>query len=153
EFDSVFLVGLTEGIFPSARALEDRKTEALEEERRLCFVGVTRAKKHLYLTESEGFGVKGFSKVPSRFLFDIDPKYLEIIGEIPDEIKEQSAVQVRAFDKITEVIYKVGDQMMHKVFGEGVIEVVDEKTKTYMIRFVNGIKPISFNYGGLSHIF
>ena len=66
EFDNVFLVGLTEGFFPSARSLEERKTEALEEERRLCFVGITRARKNLYLTESEGFGVKGYSKVPDR---------------------------------------------------------------------------------------
>ena len=75
-----FHVGLTEGSFPSARSLEERKNEALEEERRLCFVAVTRAKKRLYLTESEGFGVKGFSKVPSRFLFDIDKSLLEQIG-------------------------------------------------------------------------
>jgi DNA helicase-2/ATP-dependent DNA helicase PcrA len=153
EFDNVFLVGLTEGIMPSARSLEERKVDALEEERRLCFVAITRAKKRLYLTESEGFGVKGYSKVPSRFIFDIDSKFLEIIGKIPDEIKQQSELQIKEFDKTTLHIYKVGDQLLHKVFGEGIVESVDEKTKTYYIRFVNGIKPISFSYTGLSHIF
>ncbi len=153
EFDNVFLVGLTEGIFPSARSLEERKKDALEEERRLCFVAVTRAKKRLYLTESEGFGVKGFSKVPSRFVFDIDGKLLSRIGEIPAEILEEHKHQSRTFDKVDLQIYKVGDQLRHKVFGEGVVEEVDEQTKTYRIRFVGGVKPISFTYNGLSHIF
>ncbi len=153
EFDSVFLVGLTEGIFPSARSLEERKNDALEEERRLCFVAITRAREKLYLTESEGFGVKGFSKVPSRFLFDIDDSLLEHIGEIPEEIKAEHGIVARMFDKTETEIYKVGDQIRHKVFGEGIVEDVDEQTKTYHIRFVNGTKPINFGYNGLSHIF
>lgn len=153
EFNQVFLVGLTEGVFPSARSLEERKNEALEEERRLCFVGVTRAKKKLYLTESEGIGVKGFSKVPSRFLQDIDNTLLEVVGKIPDELKEEQKFQVREFNKVNDTIYKVGDQLRHKVFGEGVIESVDEKNLTYYIRFVNGVKPINFHYSGISHIF
>ena len=153
EFETVFLVGLTEGIFPSARSLEERKKEALEEERRLCFVGITRAKKNLYLTESEGFGVKGYSKVPSRFLFDIDPALLHTVGEVPQEMRHQTAVQSKEFDGGNDRVYKKGDQLRHKVFGEGIIEEVDEKTRTYFIRFTNGIKPISFDYKGLSHIF
>jgi len=153
EFDNVFLVGLTEGIFPSARSLEERKKDALEEERRLCFVAVTRAKKRLWLTESEGFGVKGFSKVPSRFLFDIDGSLLSRVGVIPAEILEEHKHQARTFDKVDLQIYKVGDQLRHKVFGEGIVEEVDEQTQTYRIRFVSGVKPISFTYNGLSHIF
>jgi len=153
EFENVFLVGLTEGIFPSARSLEERKKDALEEERRLCFVGITRAKKNLYLTESEGFGVKGYSKVPSRFLFDIDDSLLHIVGELPENIKAQTENQAKDFNGEVENIYKKGDQIRHKVFGEGIIESVDEMTKTYYIRFVNGVKPINFNYNGLSHIF
>lgn len=153
EFDQVFLVGLTEGIFPSARSLEERKMDALEEERRLCFVAMTRARNKLYLTESEGFGVKGFSKVPSRFIFDIDRSLLDLIGQLPEEVKSEQQHQIRRFNKEEQVVYKVGDQMRHKVFGEGVIEEVDEKNKTYYIRFVGGVKPISFSYNGLSHIF
>ena len=153
EFDNVFLVCLTEGIFPSARSLEERKNDALEEERRLCFVALTRAKKRLYLTESEGFGVKGFSKVPSRFVLDIDKDLLEIIGEIPEELRAEQKIQASVFDKTTDEVYKVGDQIRHKVFGEGIVEEVDERTRTYYIRFVNGVKPINFSYTGLSHIF
>lgn len=153
EFDNVFIVGLTEGIFPSARSLEERKSEALEEERRLMFVAVTRAKKQLYLTESEGFGVKGFSKVPSRFVMDIDAQFLKTIGEVPEEMKAAQQIQAKVFDKTETEVYKVGDQIRHKVFGEGIVERVEESTKTYYIRFVNGTKPINFHYNGLSHIF
>lgn len=153
EFDNVFVVGLTEGIFPSARSLEERKNEALEEERRLCFVAITRAKRKLYLTESEGIGVKGYSKVPSRFVFDIDAKLLDVCGNLPEDIQKEYVFQTKSFDKSSPVVYKVGDQIRHKVFGEGIIERIDEKNRTYYIRFVNGEKPINFNYVGLSHIF
>lgn len=153
EFNNVFVVGLTEGIFPSARSLEERKNEALEEERRLCFVAITRAKQRLYLTESEGVGVKGYSKVPSRFVFDIDTKFLDVCGNLPEDIQKEYVSQTKSFDKSSPVIYKVGDQVRHKVFGEGIIERIDEKNKTYYIRFVNGEKPINFNYVGLAHIF
>ncbi len=153
EFDNVFLTGMTEGIFPSARSLEERKNEALEEERRLCFVAMTRAKNRLWLTESEGFGVKGFSKVPSRFLSDIDPSLLEMVGQLPDALLAEQQVQKKVFDKIEKTTYAVGDQVRHKAFGEGMVERVDEKTRTYYIRFVNGIRPISFDYTGLSHVF
>ncbi len=153
EFEQVFLVGLTEGIFPSARSLEERRNEALEEERRACFVAVTRAKKRLYLTESEGFGVKGFSKVPSRFLSDIGRSHLEELGEIPEELRLEQQLQIRVFDKTDATVYQKGDRVRHKVFGEGVVEQVDEKNRTYYIRFVNGTKPISFGYAGLSHLF
>ena len=159
EFDNVFVVGLTDGIFPSARALEERKTEALEEERRLAFVAFTRARKRLYLSESEGFGVKGFSKVPSRFIFNVDRDLLDCVGEIPEDILAKYSVQVEALDDVSSIggiksdIYKVGMQIRHKVFGEGIVEEVDEKQKTYYIRFVQGIKPIKFDYNGLSHIY
>lgn len=152
EFGCVIMVGMTEGVFPSARSLEERKGAALEEERRLCFVGMTRAKRRLYMTESEGYGVKGYSKTPSRFLYDLGES-IERVGRVPRELEAEREIQVKEFDRLTQETYKIGDQMRHKAFGEGVIESVDEKTRTYYIRFVNGVKPISFNYAGLSHIF
>jgi len=155
EFDNVFVVGLTDGIFPSARAMEERKADALEEERRLAFVAVTRARKRLFLTESEGFGVKGYSKVPSRFIFNIDRELLNCIGEIPEDVMAKYALQVKEYDEPEVKIetYEVGMQIRHKVFGEGIVEEVDETRKTYYIRFVNGVKPIKFDYNGLGHIY
>ena len=105
------------------------------------------------MTESEGVGVKGYSKVPSRFVFDIDTKFLDVCGNLPEDIQKEYVSQTKSFDKSSPVIYKVGDQVRHKVFGEGIIERIDEKNKTYYIRFVNGEKPINFNYVGLAHIF
>ncbi|MBI4028987.1 MAG: ATP-binding domain-containing protein [Candidatus Blackburnbacteria bacterium] len=77
EFPVVFIVGLEEGLFPHSRALTDQ--EELEEERRLAYVGITRAKKQLYLTFASKrllFGQSGTS-YPSRFLSEIPEKLIE----------------------------------------------------------------------------
>ena len=71
EFHYVFLCAMTEGILPNHRALIHRKKEALEEERRLAYVAVTRAVNELYLTDSEGFNHDTGAKYPSRFLLEI----------------------------------------------------------------------------------
>ncbi len=153
EFDTVVLAGANERTLPSIRALEERQEDALEEERRLCFVAVTRAKKKLYITESEGFGIKGYTKVPSRFVFDIGDESILRTGSISDELKEEYRFQVGAVRVPGVANYAVGSQVKHKVFGEGMVEEIDEETKTYMIRFMIGIKPISFHYSGLSQVF
>lgn len=71
EFPVVFIIGFSEGIFPSSRTIEERKKLGLEEERRLCYVAITRAQEFLYLTDSEGQSQNGIKKLPSRFLFEI----------------------------------------------------------------------------------
>jgi len=153
EFNIVIIAGLSEKIFPSARALEERREDALEEERRLCYVAMTRAKKQLYMTESEGFGFRGYMKTPSRFLFDISDEHINRIGNIGEGIMEEHALQTIIHKPSSMKILPVGTTVKHKVFGEGMIEEVDELTKTYMIRFLIGIKPIRFEYQGLSQVF
>ena len=77
EFPIVYIVGMEEGLFPHSRALMDK--EELEEERRLCYVGVTRAKERLYLTYANRrlfFGTRTQNMV-SRFIFDIPEHILE----------------------------------------------------------------------------
>lgn len=79
EFEHVFLVGMNEGIFPS------RKTSSLaqmEEERRLAFVALTRAKKSLYITEPEGKNLEGSFRYPSRFIFNIDKELIRYAKEL-----------------------------------------------------------------------
>jgi len=152
EFHTVVVAGLSEKTFPSARALEERREDALEEERRLCYVAMTRARQRLCLTESEGFGFKGYMKTPSRFLFNIQETHIERIGTISDDIMEEHALQTVIRRPSAAALWPVGTSVKHRVFGEGVIESVDEPTKTYMIRFLVGTKPIRFEYQGLSQV-
>ena len=76
-----------------------------------------------------------------------------MVGEIPEELFAEQQVQAKVFDKTEKTTCAVGDQVRHKAFGEGMVERVDEQTRTYYIRFVNGIRPISFDYTGLSHVY
>ena len=146
EFPIVFVVGLTEKVFPSGRALEERLHKALEEERRLCYVAMTRAKQQLYLTESEGLGARGIAKTPSRFLFDIDDTHITRIGHIRSEIMEEHAIQTLLRNPRTDDRFPVGTAVKHKIFGEGIVEALDERTQVYTVRFLIGIKPIRFDF-------
>jgi len=152
EFDTVIAAGMSEKTFPSARALEERREDALEEERRLAYVAMTRARRRLFLTESEGFGFRGYAKTPSRFLFDVADEHIVRIGTIGDGIMAEYALQTVIRKPSADAHLPEGAAVKHKVFGEGVIESLDEETKTYMIRFLAGVKPIRFDYQGLSEI-
>jgi DNA helicase-2/ATP-dependent DNA helicase PcrA len=152
EFHTVFIAGMSEKTFPSARALEERREDALEEERRLAYVAMTRAKKQLFISESEGFGFRGYSRTPSRFLFDIDNSLITRIGSISDELLAEHKTQTMIRIPSAANVWAVGTNVKHKVFGEGVIEEVDELTQTYMVRFLNGIKPIRFGYQGMAEV-
>ncbi|MDR1687605.1 MAG: ATP-dependent helicase [Clostridiales bacterium] len=153
EFNTVIVAGMSEKTFPSARALEERREEALEEERRLAYVAMTRAKQKLFITESEGYGFKGYSRTPSRFLFDIADENIKRIGEIGADIMAEYALQTVMRRNCAENYFEKGTNVKHKVFGEGVIEDADEVTKTYTIRFLVGVKQIRFDYQGLSQVF
>lgn len=152
EFDTVFIAGMSDGTMPSARALESRQNEALEEERRLCFVAMTRAKRKLYLSESEGFALRGTTKIPSRFLFDIDDGCLERIGNIPEEFKIDYQQKTLNTAPPTDDLFIVGARVNHRIFGDGVIESIDTATRTYLIKFRHNVKPISFDFKGLSTV-
>ena len=107
EFPVVFIVGMEEGLFPHSRSLMD--TNQLEEERRLAYVGITRAKEILYLTYANSrlyFGEK-LSNPPSRFIMDISENLLENIGENSfsktDDLKLDSVDDIKGtFDDIIE---------------------------------------------------
>lgn len=137
EFPYVFLCGLNENIFPSKRT---ETVEQMEEERRLCFVAMTRAMKGLFISEAAGSGYHGGFRYPSRFIFDIDPKLLSYV-ERPDEglvrgakrfIKES---EERMRIKHGGMDFSVGERVYHEVFGSGVISCVDADTGAYTIEF------------------
>ncbi|MCL2665123.1 MAG: UvrD-helicase domain-containing protein [Defluviitaleaceae bacterium] len=154
EFPNVFITGLTEGVFPSSRTLEERKAAGLEEERRLCFVAMTRAKERLYMTESEGFGNGGAKKLPSRFLFDIDENLYERIGVIPQDLINEMRKKLPPSAAAQKNRMVLGERVNHPLFGEGTIQSIDESAGVYQILFDNGnkTKPIGvdFDFKGAS---
>lgn len=120
EFPIVFLVGLEQGLFPGYRSLQDPK--ALEEERRLCYVGITRTQERLYLSHARERRLYGSREpaLPSQFL-----------GELPqDLLTTKSKIHAARSTKSTTIMpetpgetnnWRVGEQVLHKAFGKGVI--------------------------------
>jgi DNA helicase-2/ATP-dependent DNA helicase PcrA len=133
EFPSVFLAGLEEGLIPHARALEDETAEALEEERRLCYVGMTRAMSRLHLTWARSrlvFGRRRMS-VASRFLGELPRRQLKLTGgdavSAPDVYPARSAVK-RSGDRpappppsVPDQALRPGVRVRHPFFGEGTV--------------------------------
>ncbi len=138
EFPRVFLCGMEEGLFPSMRSATD---DEIEEERRLCYVGITRAKEHLMLSHAgyrNRYGSGGYT-MPSRFLEEIPMECLNALVKEPKRITEvpekkrdyrfyddtQSLLSALSKDKeekrLVSSAYKPGDVVSHKKFGRGMI--------------------------------
>lgn len=136
EFDYVFLMGMEETLFPHRNSLLD--SEQIEEERRLCYVAVTRAKKKLYLTNARKrmiFGDISYNP-PSRFINEINEEYLE---------KEETNAP-KTFDK-KQVInkneeYQIGEKICHDKYGEGIIISMDSKILTVAFPHPHGIQKL-----------
>ncbi len=128
EFRAVFMVVLEEGIFPSDRAL--MSTYELEEERRVAYVGITRAQEKLYMTHSERRMVYGQIRLgyPSRF---IKESRLSTPQKQPDVVYDQASH-----------ILKTGDHVEHQVFGRGVVVSVDGEIAKIAFAMPHGIKQI-----------
>ena len=122
EFPVVFLVGMEEGMLPHIRSFDDEKQ--MEEERRLCYVGITRAKDRVFLVRSfrRGFGYNSGPSIPSRFLQDI-PRHLV---QAPERPQQQQSISgwgkwAPAEPAEPETELKPGDKVLHKMFGEGMV--------------------------------
>lgn len=152
EFPAVFILGFTEGIFPSAKTLGERKNPGLEEERRLCYVAITRAEKYLFLMESEGTSENGAKKLVSRFLEEIGEQNYVRVGQISENLRQASKKYAAKLDWEMQLesagSRKVGDVVEHHIFGPGIIEAIDEKRGSYSIRFHKFEQPrdISSSY-------
>ncbi|MDY3092124.1 MAG: 3'-5' exonuclease [Erysipelotrichaceae bacterium] len=153
EFDTVFVIGMSEGVFPSERSMSDG-IKGLEEERRLAYVAYTRARRKLYLTDSNDFSfVIQSSKNTSRFVNEIDDEYIEHISKVSKPVFKSNTHFFDDLENITvskrqvakpqsnETIKK-GDHVMHAIFKEGV--VIGEKNGFLEIAFAHphGIKKI-----------
>jgi len=131
EFDYVFVIGMEEGLFPHTNCMD---LDELEEERRLCYVAITRAKKKLWLINAKKRLIYGRTDcfLPSRFIGEIDEECLE-----KDEVIDYK----NTIDKTAE--YSLGEILEHKIFGEGIIVGMDDKDLTIAFKNKFGIKKIA----------
>ena len=155
EFPYVFLCGFTEGVLPSSMSLNERGKAAMEEERRLAYVAITRAEKGFYMTESEGYNFRtGLEKYPSRFLFEISENFYVRQGILDPELIKH-AKDFYQNKKITSPVnndFELGDIVTHSIWGQGEIKKVNNKKGVYEIFFsdTEKTKPINFDYAKMN---
>lgn len=142
EFPTVFITGLTEGVFPNHRSIRERRKDGEEEERRLMYVAVTRARKMLYLSESEGYmNDNGALRYPSRFISEIPEVLLTIEGKPDPALFEGTRNMVNMLNSELgegdESPMSPGTAVEHKIFGTGVIVSFDPAARSYRVRFQN----------------
>lgn len=154
EFKVVFVVGLSEGIFPSERTMLEQK--GVEEERRLAYVAYTRAKEKLTLTDTSSFSyVVNSAKTTSRFVNEVDEKYIEHLDK--PVLKQQSVFDVPFTTKISSIEpkkeaprrpsrYRKSDVVIHKIFGEGVVLKCDGDFVTVAFSYPHGTKTIKADH-------
>ena len=140
EFPTVFITGLTEGVFPNHRSIRERRKDGEEEERRLMYVAVTRARGMLYLSESEGYlNDNGALKYPSRFLTEIPEVLLTVEGDPDPSLTEGTRNMVTLLNAELgeggDPPMSPGTEVEHRVFGRGVIVSFDPAAQSYRVRF------------------
>ncbi|NCU38266.1 ATP-dependent DNA helicase PcrA [Candidatus Saccharibacteria bacterium] len=143
EFPVVFMVGMEDGLFPSMRALEEGPAQ-LEEERRLCYVGMTRAREELHLLYAQSrlqFGQRSYSQ-PSRFLEDM--------GHVVTSRPAQAPLQRNEFDEFV-MDYDIGNQVRSMQFGDG--EIIDIDGLAVTVMFAKGVtKKLNVEYARLQKL-
>ncbi len=149
EFPYVFMIGLEDGVFPHSRAVE---AGDIEEERRLCYVGITRAREALTLTFARTRALHGSREwnVPSRFLAEIPTELTDRMGEASarppggDPTRWNrggavagSAAPARRAPVASEASFSVGDDVVHASFGDGVVTGGDPRSGVVVVRFAS----------------
>ncbi len=146
EFQNIFICGFSDGIFPSKRAMSEGGDLALEEERRLAYVAVTRTKTNLFISDSIGFSIDNkFPKKPSRFLKEMDidvkkftKKYISV-----DDFKE-NYLKNRDF--------VIGDNISHTSFGNGVIVNIRNDVVDVVFQEPYGTKTLLKNHKSIERL-
>lgn len=145
EFKYVFVIGMEENIFPHVNSLEEG---ALEEERRLCYVAITRAKKKLYLVNALKRMLYGRTSinVPSRFINEIDKEYMQM-PEVKSLAKKLDVEKMFNEDNGL----KTGDNVVHDTYGPGVVVNVDKSIATIAFK-KGGIKKLMKNHKSIKKV-
>ena len=165
EFPKVYLAGLEDGIFPSYMTITSDDPLEIEEERRLCYVGITRAKQRLTLTSAKSRMIRGetqYNKV-SRFIREIPRELVAVGGQVKDKVEDipkptnyaqaKTAFKTKIFDpkqfqvkKADTLDYGIGDQVKHIKFGVGTVEGIVEGGKDYEV-------TVNFEKAGVKKMF
>ena len=151
EFDHVFVVGMEEGIFPHINSLMDNSE--LEEERRLCYVAITRAKDDLHLVNARRrtlFGKEQINPV-SRFLGEINKDLIDT--NVKDELpQKEEKINTGEMFREEDVDYQVGDFVYHETFGTGKVVEVTNTLVSVAFKHPHGIKKLMKNHKKLSKV-
>lgn len=142
EFNNVFIVGMEEGIFPHANSSFDKQD--MEEERRLCYVALTRAKKKLYLVNAKRRMLFGKDSInpPSRFINEIDDNCIEITDNNKTDIK----IDKESMLYNEEVTYNIGEIVVQDSYGEGIVVGIDDDFITIAFNYPTGTKKFLKNH-------
>ena len=158
EFPVVFIAGMEDGLLPHFRTFDD--PVQMEEERRLCYVGVTRAKQHVYLVRAFRRSLMGRSQVsePSRFLNDI-PKHLISTGDWKDGSENDIFPSIQSWNRPTATEaptaatseYQAGDHVYHAQFGQGVVVSCQpvKNDAEIVIAFNGAVKKLLLSFANL----
>ena len=149
EFNDVFLVGMEEGIFPHNRSFESESE--LEEERRLCYVGITRAKEHLWLMNAKKRTLFGQVSMnfPSRFIKEINSDLID--KEESVSLKNNNYIG-NMYERDLNDDLKVGDKIVHDKFGEGIVVKIDGSVATIAFGYMYGIKNLAKNHKSIKRV-
>jgi len=151
EFDHVFVVGMEEGIFPHMNSLME--ISELEEERRLCYVAITRAKKDLHLINARRRTLYGKDQInpPSRFLGEINSDLISANREEDIPKKEMKLEESEIFRE-EEIDFEVGDYVHHETFGTGRITEVTNTLVSVAFKLPHGVKKLMKNHKKLTKV-
>lgn len=147
EFKIVFIIGMEEGIFPHQNAFLEGD-EGIEEERRLCYVGFTRARERLYITNAKKRMLYGktSTNAPSRFISEINNDYLESSNM---SIREEKVINKSEMYNTEDVEFNKGDVVMHTIYGKGVVLDIDDRFVSIAFARNFGIRKLMKNHKGL----
>ncbi len=148
EFPIVFITGMEEGIFPHSNAFMEGE-EGIEEERRLCYVGFTRAREKLYLTNAKKRMLYGKTtqNPPSRFISEVEDGLLEVSNMSIKEEKTFNKSEV--YSEAVDIDFNKGDVVLHTMYGKGVIVDTDDRFLSVAFARNFGVKKIAKNFKGI----
>jgi DNA helicase-2/ATP-dependent DNA helicase PcrA len=157
EFPLVFLTGMEEGVFPHSRSMDD--SEELEEERRLCYVGITRAEQRLWLSYAMHRRIQGYGVgEPSRFLLEIPEDQIVLINagrSEPTAPRIAAGARAAAEPEDDDLPFRVGAKLRHARWGEGLLVGIQREGADVIatVHFASvGRKRLSLQYAHLEEL-